>query len=148
MDLDYMVYLFKYDSVHGRYPGTVAKGEGFLIIDGVKIAVFTEKDPTAIPWGTVNAHYVCESSGVFTSTSDCVKHLGGGAKKVVISAPPKDDTPIFVMGVNHEQYTSNLNVVSNASCTTNCLAPLVKVVNDNFGLVEGLMTTVHAMTIN
>jgi glyceraldehyde 3-phosphate dehydrogenase len=148
MDLDYMVYLFKYDSVHGRYPGTVEKGEGKLVIDGKPVAVFTEKDPAAIPWGSVNAHYVCESSGVFTTSETAGKHLGGGAKKVVISAPPKDDTPMFVMGVNNEKYTSNLNVVSNASCTTNCLAPLAKVVHDNFGIVEGLMTTVHAMTIN
>lgn len=148
MDLDYMVYLFKYDSVHGRYPGTVEKGEGALIIDGQKVSIFTEKDPSAIPWGSANAHYVCESSGVFTTSETAGKHIGGGAKKVVISAPPKDETPMFVMGVNHEAYQSSLNVVSNASCTTNCLAPMAKVIHDNFGIVEGLMTTVHAMTIN
>jgi glyceraldehyde 3-phosphate dehydrogenase len=149
MDLDYMVYLFKYDSTHGPYKGTVEKtADGNLIIDGKPVKVFAEKDPAAVPWGSANADYVCESSGVFTDSENAAKHLTGGAKKIIISAPPKDATPIFVMGVNHEGYQSSMNVISNASCTTNCLAPLAKVINDKFGIVEGLMTTVHAMTIN
>eukprot|EP00744_Colponema_vietnamica_P000409 GILI01000731.1.p2 GENE.GILI01000731.1~~GILI01000731.1.p2 ORF type:complete len:340 (+),score=117.39 GILI01000731.1:60-1079(+) len=146
MDVEYMVYQFKYDSVHGRYAGSVEAHDGKLVIDGRPISVFTAKDPAQIPWGTVGADYVCESTGVFTSTETASKHIQGGAKKVVISAPPKDDTPMFVVGVNHTQYKSELNVVSNASCTTNCLAPLAKVINDRFGLVEGLMTTVHSTT--
>lgn len=109
MDLDYMVYLFKYDSTHGRYPGSVEKtADGNLCIDGNTIKVFAEKDPAAVPWGTANADYVCESSGVFTATADAAKHLTGGAKKIIISAPPKDNTPIFVMGVNHEGYQSSM----------------------------------------
>ena len=146
MDLEYMVYQFKYDTVHGRYPGTVTHDGKNLIIDDRVVHVFTEKDPTKIPWGSAGADYVCESTGVFTDEPKAKLHLEGGARKVIISAPPKDDTPMFVMGVNHEQYTKNLHVVSNASCTTNCLAPLAKVVHDNFGIIEGLMTTVHAMT--
>ena len=110
--------------------------------------MFNEKDPANIPWGTAGADYICESTGIFTSTEAAEKHLIGGAKKVVISAPPKDNTPIFVMGVNDTSYDPGMKVVSNASCTTNCLAPLAKVVNDKFGITEGLMTTVHAMTIN
>ena len=148
MELDYMVYLLKYDSVHGNYPGTVESKDGNLVVDGVSIKVFSEKDPTKIPWGPSGAHYVCESTGVFTNAASAGKHLEGGAKKVIISAPPKDDTPMFVMGVNHLEYQSSFNVVSNASCTTNCLAPLAKVIHDNFGIVEGLMTTVHASTAN
>jgi glyceraldehyde 3-phosphate dehydrogenase len=149
MDLDYMIYLFKYDSTHGRYAGSVDKtADGNLVIDGATIKVFAERDPAAVPWGTANADYVCESSGVFTDSENAAKHLQGGAKKIIISAPPKDATPIFVMGVNHEGYQSSMNVISNASCTTNCLAPLAKVVHEKFGIVEGLMTTVHAMTIN
>jgi len=143
-----MVYLFKYDSVHGVYPGEVTKQDGNLLIDGNLVRVFTERDPTAIPWGTTDAQYVAECTGVFTNQEDCAKHLQGGAKKVILSAPPRDNVPMFVMGVNHTSYTSDLTVVSNASCTTNCLAPLAKVVNDRFGIVEGLMTTVHAMTAN
>jgi glyceraldehyde 3-phosphate dehydrogenase len=146
MDLEYMVYMLKYDSVHGGYKGTVEKGEGALIVDGKTISIFTDKDPAAIPWGKAGADYVCESTGVFCDKPKAGLHLGGGCKKVIISAPPKDDVPMFVMGVNNTEYTSDKDVVSNASCTTNCLAPLAKVVNDKFGIVEGLMTTVHAMT--
>jgi glyceraldehyde 3-phosphate dehydrogenase len=146
MDLEYMVYMLKYDSVHKMYPGTVEKGEGALIVDGKKISIFAEKDPASIPWGTAGADYVCESTGVFCDKPKAGLHLGGGCKKVIISAPPKDDVPMFVCGVNHTEYKSDIQVVSNASCTTNCLAPLAKVVNDKFGIAEGLMTTVHAMT--
>lgn len=148
MDVDYMVYQFKYDSVHGQWPGTVKSEGNNLVIDGVKIQVFSERDPASIPWGKAGATIVCESTGVFTKSETAGKHLDGGAKKVIISAPPKDDTPMFVMGVNEDKYSNEMNVVSNASCTTNCLAPIAKVLNDNFGIVEGLMTTVHAATAN
>jgi glyceraldehyde 3-phosphate dehydrogenase len=146
MDLDYMVYNFKYDSVHGGYKGDVHKDGKNLVINGQTITVFAEKDPKNIKWGEAGADYVCESTGVFLSTDACQAHLAGGAKKVIISAPPKDNTPLFVMGVNHTAYKSDLTVVSNASCTTNCLAPLAKVLNDKWGIVEGLMTTVHSTT--
>eukprot|EP00388_Colpodella_angusta_P041932 GDKK01054700.1.p1 GENE.GDKK01054700.1~~GDKK01054700.1.p1 ORF type:complete len:350 (-),score=132.43 GDKK01054700.1:133-1050(-) len=148
MDVDYMIYQLKYDSVHGRFPFSVEKtSEGHLLVDGkFHVKVHNEKEPSNIPWGASNVHFVCESTGVFTSTESAAKHIAGGAKKVIISAPPKDETPMFVMGVNHEEYDASLNVVSNASCTTNCLAPLAKVIHDNFGIVEGLMTTVHATT--
>ena len=142
------VYLLQYDSVHKRYPGTASRGDGCLIVDGKTIKVFAEKDPASIPWGASGADYVCESTGVFTEKAKAALHIGGGCKKVIISAPPKDDVPMFVMGVNHTEYTSDVTVASNASCTTNCLAPLAKVINDKFGIVEGLMTTVHAMTAN
>lgn len=145
MDLDYMVYLFKYDSTHGRYKGTVEAKDGVLVIDGKPVKVFTEKDPSKIPWGEAGATVVCESTGVFTTVDKAQLHLGGGAKKVIISAPSKD-APMFVMGVNHEKYAADINVLSNASCTTNCLAPLAKVINDRFQIVEGLMTTVHSYT--
>merc|ERR1711972_1224550 len=149
-DLDYMVYMLKYDSVHKRYPGTVAtKVEGdkkYLVVDGNAVQVFHEKDPACIPWGACGANYVCESTGVFTAKEKAELHIKGGAKKVIISAPPKDAVPIYVVGVNHTEYKTSDTVVSNASCTTNCLAPLTKVVHEKFGLVEGLMTTVHAMT--
>lgn len=149
MDLEYMRYLLIHDSVHGRFPGTVEVAEGSLVVDGVTINVFTAKDPADIPWESKGAHYVCESTGVFTTTEKAKAHVDGGAKKVFISAPPKDDTPMYVMGVNHTEYEKGgADVMSNASCTTNCLAPITKVLNDNFGIVEGLMTTVHAMTIN
>jgi len=148
MDLDYMVYLFKYDSVHGQYQGTVEAKDGALIVDGQKITVFTSKDPAAIGWGSVQADYVCESTGVFTTAEKASAHIKGGCKKVVISAPPKDSSPMFVMGVNHTEYDPSMTVVSNASCTTNCLAPLAKVIHDNFEIIEGLMTTVHAATAN
>jgi len=142
------VYLFKYDSVHGKYPGEVKAVDGNLVVDGVTIQKFDGKDPAKIPWGSAGADYICESTGVFTTGEKAGAHLKGGCKKVIISAPPKDDTPMFVMGVNHDQYTNDIDIVSNASCTTNCLAPLAKVIHDNFGIVEGLMTTVHAATAN
>jgi glyceraldehyde 3-phosphate dehydrogenase len=140
-----MVYMFKYDSVHGMFKGTVEHKDGKLIINGNAITVFGERDPTAIAWGSVGADYVVESTGVFTTTDKASAHLKGGAKKVIISAPSAD-APMYVMGVNHEKYDKSNTIVSNASCTTNCLAPLAKVIDDNFGIVEGLMTTVHATT--
>jgi len=150
MDLEYMVYQLKYDSVHKRFPGTIAsktvEGKEFLVVNGTDIAVFHEKDPASIPWGEIGATYVCESTGVFTQKEKAELHIQGGAKKVIISAPPKDAVPIYVMGVNHTEYKTTDTVVSNASCTTNCLAPLVKCVDQKYGIVEGLMTTVHAMT--
>jgi len=150
MDLEYMKYLLKYDSVHKAFDGTVTtkkeNGAEYLVVNGLPIRVFHEKDPAAIGWGAVGAAYVCESTGVFTTQEKAALHLKGGCKKVIISAPPKDSVPMFVMGVNHDKYTPDLTVVSNASCTTNCLAPLAKVIHDSFGIAEGLMTTVHAMT--
>lgn len=147
MDLKYMIYNFKYDTVHGKYKGEVSsKGED-LCIDGHLIKIFREKDPSNIPWGSHGVHYVCESSGVFTNLEGANKHLTGGAKKVIISAPPKDASiPMYVMGVNENSYSKDVNILSNASCTTNCLAPIAKVLNDNFGIEEGLMTTVHSTT--
>jgi len=145
MDVEYMVYMFQYDSTHGRFNGEVKKNGDKLQINGKDIAVFAERDPAAIPWGTAGADFIVESTGVFTTQEKAALHLKGGAKKVVISAPSAD-APMFVMGVNNESYTSDLNVVSNASCTTNCLAPLAKLIHDNYGIVEGLMTTVHATT--
>jgi len=145
ISLDYMVYMFKYDSTHGQFKGEVKEDGKFLYVNGNKITVFNEKDPANINWGEAGAEYVVESTGVFTTTEKALTHTKGGAKKVIISAPSAD-APMFVMGVNHEKYDPSLQVVSNASCTTNCLAPVAKVINDNFGLVEGLMTTVHAVT--
>merc|ERR1712032_1023393 len=150
MDLNYMVYQLRYDSVHKVYPGKiecmVVDGKDCLVVDGKKIAIFHEKDPAAIPWGASGAEYICESTGVFTEKAKAELHIKGGAKKVLISAPPKDSVPIYVVGVNHTDYKASDTVVSNASCTTNCLAPLTKVVDAKFGIAEGLMTTVHAMT--
>merc|ERR1712112_379377 len=143
--LDYMVYMFKYDSTHGQFNGEVKEDGKFLYVNGQKITVFNERDPTAIKWADAGAEYIVESTGVFTSTEKASMHMSGGAKKVIISAP-SPDAPMFVMGVNHEKYDPGLKVVSNASCTTNCLAPLAKVIHDNYGILEGLMTTVHATT--
>lgn len=148
MDINYMAYLFKHDSVHGNYQGQVSVSGSKLLIDNHEIQVIAEKDPTKLPWGSTQTQYVAECTGAFTSNEKLSLHLQGGASKVVLSAPPKDDVPMFVMGVNHLSYKKDLKIVSNASCTTNCLAPLAKVVNDQFGIVEGLMTTVHAMTAN
>merc|ERR1712025_858855 len=146
IDLDYMVYMFKYDSTHGTFNGTVDIKDGKLVINGKAITVFNERDPANIKWSSVGVNYVVESTGVFTTIDKAKVHIeSGGAKKVVISAPSAD-APMFVMGVNHDSYSKDQNIVSNASCTTNCLAPLVKVIHDNFGIVEGLMTTVHAVT--
>ncbi|CAD7935996.1 unnamed protein product [Amoebophrya sp. A25] len=150
MDLEYMVYQLKYDSVHKRFEGTITTkvlgDKEFLVVNGQAIQVFHEKDPGSIPWGDADVDYVCESTGVFLETTKAEAHIKGGCKKVIMSAPPKDSTPMFVMGVNHTAYTSDKTVVSNASCTTNCLAPLAKVIHEKYGIAEGLMTTVHAMT--
>eukprot|EP01132_Coremiostelium_polycephalum_P010054 gene10054-12323_t len=146
MDAEYMVYMFHYDSVHGRFKGTVSKGEdNTLIVNGNKIHLFAEKDPANIQWSKAGAEYIVESTGLFLTNEKAGAHLKGGAKKVVISAP-STDAPMFVMGVNEETYTPSVNILSNASCTTNCLAPLAKVIHENFTIVEGLMTTVHAVT--
>ncbi len=145
IDLDYMVYMLKYDTVHGTFKGTVEIADGQLVVNGQVVKVFGEMDPANIDWASCGADYVVESTGVFTTTEKAGAHLKNGAKKVVISAPSAD-APMFVMGVNQDQYSSDMAVVSNASCTTNCLAPLAKVVHDKWGIVEGLMTTVHAMT--
>nr|ABO26632.1 glyceraldehyde 3-phosphate dehydrogenase [Haliotis discus discus] len=140
-----MVYMFRYDSTHGRFKGEVSSDGSKLIVNGSPIDVYCKRGPEEIPWSDSGAEYVVESTGVFTALEKASAHFKGGAKKVIISAPSAD-APMFVMGVNHTKYTPDLNVVSNASCTTNCLAPLAKVINDNFGIVEGLMTTVHAYT--
>jgi len=142
---DYMVYMFKYDSTHGKFKGEVSHKDGKLIVNGQEISVFTEKDPSQIPWGKLGVEYVVESTGVFTTIDKCQPHLQAGAKKVVITAPSAD-APMFVMGVNEDKYTGKETVLSNASCTTNCLAPLAKVVHEKFGIVEALMTTVHSYT--
>lgn len=142
---DYMAYMVKYDSMHGRFKGEIKSEEGRLIVNGKSINVYNEMDPNNIPWGENGVEYVLECSGVFTTTEKAQAHLNAGAKKVVISAPSKD-APMFVMGVNEDKYDPSMNIVSNASCTTNCLAPLAKVINDNFGIKEGLMTTVHSIT--
>jgi len=147
MDLDYMVYMIKYDTIHGRFNGTAAVENGKLVVNGKVIEFYTQREPNLIPWKACGAEYVLDSTGVFTDSVKAALHLEAGAKKVVISAPAKDkETPTFVCGVNLEKYTKDMNVVSNASCTTNCLAPLAKIINDNFGIAEGLMTTVHATT--
>ena len=145
-DPEYMAYMFKYDTMHGRFDGEVYAEGDYLVVNGQKIRIFQESDPAKIGWDAVGADYVVESTGVFTSSDKMQAHLAGGAKKVVLSAPPKDDTPIFVMGVNHTSYDKCMTMVSNASCTTNCLAPLAKVLHDTFGIKEGLMTTVHSTT--
>ncbi|MEG1782006.1 MAG: type I glyceraldehyde-3-phosphate dehydrogenase [Oscillospiraceae bacterium] len=144
---DYAAYMVKYDTIHGRFKGEVGSKEGKLVVNGHDVDFFGFRSPEEIPWGSVGVDYVVESTGVFTTTEKAGAHLKGGAKKVVISAPAKDkETPTFVMGVNEEKYTKDMIVVSNASCTTNCLAPLAKVINDEFGIAEGLMTTVHSTT--
>lgn len=146
IDADYMAYMLKYDSVHGRFDGDVKVVDGNLVVDGQTIRVTSEMDPANLKWNDVGAEYIVESTGVFLTKEKAQGHLKAGAKKVVMSAPSKDDTPMFVMGVNHKSYTKDMDYVSNASCTTNCLAPVTKVLHDNFGIVEGLMTTVHATT--
>ena len=145
IDLNYMVYMLKYDSVHGRFDGDVYAEDNKLIVNGKAIYTYASKDPAEIPWSESGADYIVESTGVFTDVSKASAHFKGGAKKVIISAPSKD-APMYVMGVNHKEYSKDQNIVSNASCTTNCLAPLAKVINDNFGMAEGLMTTVHSTT--
>ncbi len=145
IDSDYMAYMVKYDTVHGKFKGEVSAKDGKLIVNGKEIKVYNEMDPKNIPWGKDGVEYVLECSGVFTTMEKAQAHLDAGAKKVIISAPSKD-APMFVMGVNNEKYTNDMNIVSNASCTTNCLAPLAKIINDNFGIKDGLMTTVHSTT--
>ena len=145
LDTDYIAYLLKYDSTHGVFNGEVSVDNDSLVVNGKTIRITSEKDPAALKWGDVNVDVVVESTGLFLTKETASKHIEAGAKKVVMSAPSKDDTPMFVMGVNHESYAGE-SIVSNASCTTNCLAPLAKVLNDKFGIVDGLMTTVHATT--
>jgi glyceraldehyde 3-phosphate dehydrogenase len=145
LDAKYMAYMLKYDTVHGRFKGTVEAKDGQLIVNGKSIRVTAEKDPANLKWNEVGAEYVVESTGLFLDKEKASAHLKAGAKRVVLSAPSKDDTPMFVMGVNHKTYAGQ-TIVSNASCTTNCLAPIAKVVHDNWGMLEGLMTTVHAVT--
>lgn len=145
LDVDYANYLFEYDSIHGKFKGTTSVQDGMLVVNKKKIKFFAEKDPTLIPWGEAGAQYVVEATGKFTSFEGAEQHLKGGAKKVVVSAPGKN-MPMFVYGVNHDKYTSDMKIVSNASCTTNCLAPLVYVLQREFGVEEGLMTTVHSTT--
>ncbi len=142
---DYMAYMTKYDTAHGRFKGTVEAKDDKLIVNGKEIQVYNEMDPHNIPWGEIGVEYVLECSGVFTTLEKAQAHIDAGAKKVIISAPSKD-APMFVMGVNNETYDPSMNIISNASCTTNCLAPLAKVIHDNFGIKEGLMTTVHSTT--
>ncbi len=146
IDVDYIAYMLKYDSTHGRFKGDVSIEDGMLVVNGKKIRVTSEPNPADLKWNEVGAEYVVESTGLFLTKEKAQGHLDAGAKKVVMSAPSKDDTPMFVMGVNHTSYKNDMNFVSNASCTTNCLAPVAKVLHDNFGIVEGLMTTVHATT--
>jgi glyceraldehyde 3-phosphate dehydrogenase len=146
IDVEYMAYMLKYDSTHGRFKGTVEVKDGNLIVNGKAIRVTSEKNTADLKWGDVGAEYVVESTGLFLTKEKAQGHIDAGAKKVVMSAPSKDDTPMFVMGVNNTEYSKDMNFVSNASCTTNCLAPIAKVLNDNFGILEGLMTTVHATT--
>ncbi|MEH0155862.1 type I glyceraldehyde-3-phosphate dehydrogenase [Limibacter armeniacum] len=146
LDVDYIAYMLKYDSVHGQFQGEVSVKDGHLVVNGKTIRVTAERNPADLKWGDIGADFVVESTGLFLTKETAAKHIEAGAKKVVMSAPSKDDTPMFVYGVNHGKLTAEDTIVSNASCTTNCLAPIVKVLNDNFGIVEGLMTTVHATT--
>ncbi|MBP6303434.1 MAG: type I glyceraldehyde-3-phosphate dehydrogenase [Bacteroidia bacterium] len=146
IDVDYMAYMLKYDSTHGIFKGEISVDGGMLVVNGKKIRVTAEKDPANLKWNEIGAEYVVESTGLFLEKAKAEGHIKAGAKRVIMSAPAKDDTPTFVMGVNHAKYTADMSVVSNASCTTNCLAPVAKVLNDNFVITEGLMTTVHAVT--
>jgi len=143
---DYMAYMLKYDSTHGKFEGTVTVEGGHLVVNGKTIRVTAEKDPANLKWNEVGAEVIIESTGLFLTQESAQKHIAAGAKKVVMSAPAKDDTPTFVMGVNHKQLKADQHIVSNASCTTNCLAPIAKILNDKFGIEEGLMSTIHAVT--
>ncbi len=146
IDVEYMAYMLKYDTIHGSFKGTVEVKNGNLVVNGTSIRVTAEKDPANLKWNEVGAEYVIESTGLFLSRDKAEAHLKAGAKRVILSAPSKDDTPMFVYGVNHKSYKKEMDMISNACCTTNCLAPVTKVLHDNFGIVEGLMTTVHATT--
>ncbi|HJZ39861.1 MAG TPA: type I glyceraldehyde-3-phosphate dehydrogenase [Bacteroidales bacterium] len=146
IDVEYMAYMLRYDTIHGGFKGTVEVKDGKLVVNGNAIRVTAEKDPANLKWNEIGAEYVIESTGLFLSRDKAEAHLKAGAKRVILSAPSKDDTPMFVYGVNHKKYTKDIDMISNASCTTNCLAPVTKVLNDNFGIVEGLMTTVHSTT--
>ena len=146
MTPDYMAYMLRYDTMHGQFDGTIEYTDDAIIVNGKTVKFFACMDPKDIPWGEVGAEYVVESTGMFLTKEKAQAHIDAGAKKVVMSAPSKDDTPMFVMGVNHETYDSSMNFVSNASCTTNCLAPIAKVLHDNWGITDGLMTTVHSTT--
>lgn len=145
ISVDYMAYMLRYDTVHGQFKGTIEVKDGMLVVNGNAIRVTAEKDPANLKWNEVDAEYVVESTGLFLTKEKAQAHINAGAKRVVMSAPSKDDTPMFVYGVNHKSYKGE-NMISNASCTTNCLAPVAKVLNDKFGIVEGLMTTVHSTT--
>ncbi|MBI9035216.1 MAG: type I glyceraldehyde-3-phosphate dehydrogenase [Bacteroidales bacterium] len=146
LDVDYIAYMLKYDSTHGRFNGTISVQDGSLIVNGKEIRITAERNPADLKWDQVGADYVVESTGLFLTKESAKGHIEAGAKKVIMSAPSKDDTPMFVMGVNQDKYNKDMQFVSNASCTTNCLAPIAKVLHDNFGILEGLMTTVHATT--
>lgn len=146
-DLDYLVYMVRYDTIFGRFPGTLATYEHGIVVNGLKIPVFSESDAAKIPWSDCKAEYIIDATGAFCTTQKALAHIEGGARKVIISAPAKDDvTPTFVMGVNHTDYTPDMQIISNASCTTNCLAPICKVLEDNYGIEYGLMSTIHAAT--
>jgi glyceraldehyde 3-phosphate dehydrogenase len=146
MTPDYVAYMLRYDTVHGQFKGTIEFDDNSVTVNGKKIPFFAEKNPADIPWGKVGAEYIIDATGIFHEKAKAQAHIDAGAKKVVYSGPSKDDTPMFVMGVNEDAYSKDMNFVSNASCTTNCLAPLAKVINDNFGIADGLMTTVHSTT--
>ena len=142
---DYLAYMLKYDTMHGQFAGEVSSTENAIVVNGKQIPIYAKRDPAEIPWGELGAEYVVESTGLFLTKEKSEAHLKAGAKKVIMSAPSKDDTPMFVMGVNQDKYTTDMNFVSNASCTTNCLAPIAKVLNDKWGITDGLMTTVHSV---
>ena len=146
ISLDYLAYLMKYDSTHGRFTGTIEVANDELIVNGKSIRVTAEKDPANLAWGDIGAQYIVEATGFFLTKEKANAHIEAGAKKVVMTAPSKDDTPMFVMGVNHEMYESSMNIVSNASCTTNCLAPVCKILTENFTVVKGSMSTIHGYT--
>ncbi len=146
MTPDYMAYMLRYDTMHGKFDGEISYTDDAIIVNGQKIMVYAEKEPSALPWGELGVEYVVESTGLFLTKEKAQGHIQAGAKKVVMTGPSKDDTPMFVVGVNHKTYESSMDFVSNASCTTNCLAPIAKVLNDNWGIVDGLMTTIHSVT--
>lgn len=146
MTPDYIAYMLRYDTMHGQFEGEISYSDDSITVNGKEIKVYALRNPAEIPWGKIGAEYIIESSGIFLTKEKAQGHIDAGAKHVIMSAPPKDDTPIFVMGVNNSKYDSDMTFVSNASCTTNCLAPLVKVLHENFGVKDGLMTTIHSIT--